>query len=210
MPGHTRNYNSELIANSTHLAIGLAAVDGLTCAFVAMLALALALQGGETVVPSRFNTCSGKIVFSQMADSASARVLLSLYVKATLNGTATSGTVSPVGGDNFFRSGRIDVVRQDGQPLLKNVLIQWNDCRTNSCFNFLSITGAPPGSQWRIVIRAANTVGELADQHPHSARIDALSEAAIFRASALDVEHGMLAYRYNCSDNGKASFTWEH
>jgi len=153
--------------SSFALSLGIAAIDGLTCAFVAMLVLALVLIGSGETTQAPDWTRSGILLIQKMDDNTAATQMPLLLLVDVQAGTGThassdvklnsDGTLLPLPG----LSGAVD----------PGGSVSWADhtcseSRICSAELFVALPREPTG--WRVRLRIADTSGSFADDFPHS------------------------------------------
>jgi hypothetical protein len=142
-----------LSSQSLGISLGLAAVDGLLCAFVAILVLALVLIGSGTSVSAPDLIASHVLLFDiNSVDQSRKSIDLRLLVDVGIQGAPDRSKPS------VSSNGRM-VVLSGLEQHLQHGSILWKDCQTldqGRCSAALFVTRPKIGERWRIRIRLAD------------------------------------------------------
>lgn len=154
------------------MAIGLAAIDGLLCAFVAMLVVALVLigSGESTGVPDITRSVVLQI------DKRDPRPGKPMTAALLLNLNVQSGSVKQrvlLAPDAAVRSRMTEVPGLRNGSLEPGGRVVWQDCFEDEtsdyrghCESRLLIARPQPGSQWEISVRVVDSSKRLANDFP--------------------------------------------
>lgn len=149
-------------------AIGLSAIDGLMCAFVAILAVAFVLQS-ERGAPPRDAPATTQLLLLEKQVQGAGDVLLGLQVKVIEGQRTSKGYALPGAALGTLRT---QVRWTDGATKVQGT---WRDCAAaaHGCVARLVLTGTRPGMRVELVPYLADSPGHLADDIPDGARIQA-------------------------------------
>jgi hypothetical protein len=141
-------------SNSFAVSMGLAAIDGLLCAFVAMLMLALVLIGPGIATSAPDLTQAQALWFRiTKADEDTKGIDLNLLVDIRADGSGDVGSLTVESGGRMTRlKGLIGQVQDGGE-------IWWKDCQVlagKECPAALFVTRIKPGQRWRVRLRVAD------------------------------------------------------
>lgn len=154
--------------SSFAMALGLAAIDGLLSAFVAMLMLALVLIGSGETSGGGPDWNRSTILLMEKSDPRDAgqpmrsRMLIDVYAQGE-GRSLHACTVESAGKLEEF-----DVLK----PIAGHVF--WSDCSENTaskCEARLMIVSPKPGSMWLVRLRIADTFGGFSDDFPSTVNV---------------------------------------
>jgi len=153
------------MSGSFILALGLAAIDGLTSAFVAMLVLALVVTGGD-----------GGAAGPGIGKSVVVTIVKRAPVKLMVRVGAGEGEAVPVYAldQNTFQTIKLSARARVGR-------VMWRDCRissSGSCVAQMLIEQPLDHQKWRMELAIATTDTELSNALPKPVTLDVRVDGA--------------------------------
>jgi hypothetical protein len=141
-------------SNSFAISLGLAAIDGLLCAFVAVLMLALVLIGPGISANAPDVMESQKLLFLiKNADTAARGIDLHMLVDIKTEGSSDVASFTVESG------GRMTQLKGLTRHVQAGGAIWWKDCQIlagSECSATLFVTRIKPNERWHVRLRVAD------------------------------------------------------